>query len=680
MQSPSTFFTPSTFVAQTSFHTIGEDHGKIQTFTPTDSDRIKSLALLVSIPRAQRLPSRKSRPADNAWDLYQSLSSASKRNLHPSLYRRILRSVVPPLEHVRDITDTRTRDSRLRYPHAQVEQWEIRLRTIIADMASSSSSSSEIVPDTKDYIFVMEHLAQVGDLRSCEAVASELSDVGKLDVRVYELRTIVLAKWFDTPLRHGKRQSDVETFTHVLRQLLSDLDAGHIPYRRLTLDLLLAATVQALHVSDERLSIPLKDLFEEILVKGYGVDLRYFSVYPTDETASMSHKSIHAVVDYMGIKGDAFGMVAAFEAFASPLYSADDSLLRPGIEAGSDPTKGEAIANAPTAEHLTLPFPSISAPIPQHRRSFTDYLTTIPNPPALYEKLCTKFLDHDMPADDADSSLVTVSTPAYSETFLIMLRHACRIGEVGLALHILDSALRTSQQVRADWLSELIGLVRNARSAVPPISGNVHDTPHEKATERLSSAQTISTPNGIGIGVRLLMEASRQFRLLRSSMPSAWLAKAQAAMECEHEEVIVLSRLRKDISYRQDLNRLLSENRGRSSRASTSANFTTVQRTQADSALRAIDTRLKIVDRAHTTLDNIMSDIKTRSASRTASRLRYRKRRAIRRVESAQLAILPMLKIAQADYEQGVTTTTRASSSSSIEAHATLRDGDLGFV
>ncbi|KAK4685143.1 hypothetical protein P7C73_g5013, partial [Tremellales sp. Uapishka_1] len=358
-----------------------------------------------------------------------------------------------------------------------VRSWENRLRTVISDMSA---------PEEDDYLFAMEILAMDGNIRACESIIKELRELRPnrpLSIKIQDQRMLALMRWFKIRLHRTRVPAheitrNIRLFLGVLREVRE----GPSEYRALTMSYAIRTALYAWRMANLEAKPVLEDLIDDLLRRGYGVDLVNLTVDASLGLPAVNFEVVNSVLDYLGRKGELFKMVAVFELLTNDktIFGAENAAEENVAE--DEEGQGETLAEATARENLnrgslgifgngTSTFsdyfsPSSSAssssaePIPQETRFFSSFLPSIPSPLSLSSAL------QPSPAERESMLCPKFNTT----TFRIMAAHSAT--NLDLAMHVVNLGLREALTVRSEWLAAYLGSSEAERKTIvsPAIS------------------------------------------------------------------------------------------------------------------------------------------------------------------------------------------------------------------
>ena len=281
-----------------------------------------------------------------AWDLYMSLPSSSRRALPAPYLKQVLRSVVPSKQHIKRFLSHSLRLRNYKAIEERGSILEARLQTVIADLRRSLSPGGSLsrTPandgelNASDYSFAMGILSPFGRLRACEDIWTEVEHTNlaitlKIKRRLLRRRIAVWGHFVDyNPVPPAPKSQDpkIHELEQILRAALPTIvnegpRVGLMDQPSLirTLSLNIGKVVN--RVRDATLQQAIYGVLEGMMVKGYGVDMRYLTI-AEDAKVPLGPESLNVLLGLLGSKGDGWKMVSALEM----LGGGTDQAITPG--------------------------------------------------------------------------------------------------------------------------------------------------------------------------------------------------------------------------------------------------------------------------------------------------------------------------------------------------------------
>ncbi|OCF31316.1 hypothetical protein I316_07102 [Kwoniella heveanensis BCC8398] len=261
--------------------------------------------------------------AARVWQKYNSLSPAYRRSLDIDFLQNVFRYILPNSRHMRLTVQTSKRDlspsvlrSRLTRNSELGMKWERRMRTVAADMMSSSAR--KINPQV--FINALDKLAFVGDKAGCEAIIKEIRHRYDDRLTYQQLRTMYthalksVSRWLRNHAhRHRTAQKEIMEAVETARRLILAMQEKDISPNGTTAENLLnISRIVSSTITDRATVDSFDQLSEAILTKGYSLDIANLAFGP--EAVKLKPSVKLAIIDLLGRKGRLYEMLASFDA------------------------------------------------------------------------------------------------------------------------------------------------------------------------------------------------------------------------------------------------------------------------------------------------------------------------------------------------------------------------------
>jgi hypothetical protein len=427
--------------------------------------------------------------------------------------QKMLAAVVPFDRGIASVAEGSDGPKISEYRRAKSQGWEQRLKTVISDLANVTSlgSGSRASPQLVDYRFVVGRLGRLGLWRTCELIAQEAQARGwELDKGFMDHRVMAMVRCMEIRKASTEKATKRKGVKPVMQALWSVLD--EMERRGISpTDLARARIVRAVELLREGLRDDTTDakekadqLLEELLVKSYGLDLKYFTfgdgIKAEESKYGIGDVALKALIKYLGDRGEVYRMVAAFEVLTErrardeaitareeveveeeyPTLSQMEANEREGRkqlgwfgrkaggecahDASAD-SVAQGVSNNVTSEGITSETSASASSEISSPRIWSDFLSPLPSPQALSTAL------------SSDYSRYREFEPGL---FQALIQAACKADDLPLALHIVETALRNTAKVRTAWLAALI-----SSAAVDSGSEQAGPSAHPAAAPRL---------------------------------------------------------------------------------------------------------------------------------------------------------------------------------------------------
>lgn len=317
------------------------------------------------------------------WHIYHRISPSTRRSLHPTIQRMILRAVIP--SYASRLAFKRKAQDPVRAFAAQSARYERRLQVVVADMIRSSwvdphaiggtdgTTKTDTVPvpapSQDDYRYAMSILAHLGGTEACEAIWRELTNTlepnapdratllsyrlralkvwmtERLDAKDWTWRRPQMAQ--QAPLLRSLRwradretRNPVQYAIAVLWDILREIGDGLPSASASTsssssfgskkaygeLVVVLRRILDFLPESEASSRATLQKILQQALERGYGIDFRFLRQDPAAELSSpVLPPILDAVMYLMGSRGDVWRMTAMYESLTDYAGAAEGS-------------------------------------------------------------------------------------------------------------------------------------------------------------------------------------------------------------------------------------------------------------------------------------------------------------------------------------------------------------------
>ncbi|KAG6832987.1 hypothetical protein H0H92_004871 [Tricholoma furcatifolium] len=318
------------------------------------------------------------------------------------LHQQVLRHCTPTTTTLRVSTAKRLASGNSpSIPHLH----EGRFQSIIRNMRASSYT-----PELDDYHFILEQFAAAGHHVGAMHVYKEIINAGITpQPKTFGLCLQAIAHRMQLPVLSRQKEKRTEETQKMMFDLVRDMRKMHTPFTSVNLDLTIRILKETLDLNT----------FEELMKWGYGIDLAYPDCPPLASQDSQTLQS------QLGLESPA--------STAPPPQPFSTAALNTTIE---------ILGRIGNVSKLVQAFEVLTNPLPraiQHRfSSFDD--------------------DEDFGQDNTPRPSTWVPPHASPNTtsYIMMIRHLCRIGHSTLARHYVNEALhhdfmedvKTRRQIR----------------------------------------------------------------------------------------------------------------------------------------------------------------------------------------------------------------------------------------